>query len=344
MFTYKYNLYMILNDYPMRPTPIRHHLSRRLILALPAALALPMPVLAQDYPTKPVQIVVPTVPGGGTDFVARYLAQRLSPALSQSVIIENRSGADGNIGVEYVAKSRPDGYALVIPITSFPTNPSLYPDLPFDTVKDFDGITLLAKAPLVLVVNAKVPASNLKELIAFAKQNPGKINFAQSGNGTTANLAGQLFKRQADIDIVPIGYRGGAQIMIDLIAGHVQMYFSTLPTALPHIAAGTLRPIAVTSPQRLPELPAVATMSESLSGFDVQGWFGLFAPAGTPKEAIKRLNVEVTRILSLQETKDAFAKEGLIVTSSSPEELHTFLVSDIARWRKIIEEAGIKRE
>jgi tripartite-type tricarboxylate transporter receptor subunit TctC len=298
--------------------------------------------MADSYPTRPIHVVVPTVPGGATDFTARYVGQKLSQALGQSVIIDNRAGADGNIGVEYAARAAPDGYTLLIPITSFPTNPSLYKKLPFDTVKDFQSIVLLSKAPLLLTVNPSVPAHSVQELVTYAKSHPDKLNFAHSGTGTTSHLAGELFRKLAGIDITPIGYKGGGQIMVDLISGNVQIYFSTIAAALEQVKAGKLRMLAVTSTTRVPDLPDVPTMEQAgVPGFDVQGWFGLYAPAGTPKPIIDKLNAAVVKILAMPETKQAFGREGLTVGSGTPDDLHHYLVSDIARWKKVITDAGI---
>jgi len=297
----------------------------------------------QGYPNKSIRIVVPAAPGGGTDYTARLIGRKLSEAWGQAVIIDNRGGAAGNIGVDIVAKSSPDGYTLLVPITSFPTNPSLYSKLPFDTIKDFAPISRLVLVPLLLVVNPSVPATSVGELITLAKARPGQLNFANTGGGTTAHLAGELFKKMAGIDIVSITYKGGGPAVIDLIAGQVQIYFSTIPTAIQQVNAGKLRALAVTSLKRVPELPTIVTVEEAgLPGFEVVAWFGLFAPAGVPRPIITKLNEEVVKILKLPETHKQLAGHGLIPAGGTPEELGKFLKSEIGRWAKLIKEAGIQ--
>lgn len=319
---------------------------RRALLAVALALGTTTgTVYAQAYPSRPIHIVVPAVPGGAADFTARYVADRLGQSLGQPVLVENRAGGSGNIGADFVAKAAPDGYTIAYPITSFPTNPSLIQKMPFDTVKDFDAIVMVAKAPLLLVVNPKVPVNSVGELVQYAKNNPGKVNFAHSGSGTTSRMAGELFKKLAGINIVPVGYKGGGQITTDLIGGHVQMYFSTIPAAIENVKAGNLRVLAVTSTTRAPGLPDVPTMIESgVPDFSVEGWFGLFAPAGTPKPVVAKLNQEVVRILALPETQKEFGKQGVIAGGGTPEDLRAFLLSEIGKWKKIITEAGIKAE
>jgi len=301
--------------------------------------------LAQDYPNKPIRLVVPTIPGGATDFTARYLSQRLALQLKQTVLIDNRAGAGGNIGLEYTAKAPADGYTLVMPITSFSANPSLYDKLPFDTVKDFDPIAMVSKAPLILVVNAQFPANSVDELIAYAKANPGKLNYGHSGSGTMSNLASQLFKRTANIEVTPIGYKGAGQIMTDLISGQIQFYFSTIPAAIQLVNTGRLKVLGVSSSARVPELSTIRTIAESgLPGFEVVSWFAIFGPAGMPKSIVDGLNHEILKVLSLQETRETFAREGLIIGSGSPQDLKQFLISDIAKWKKLIADAGIRPE
>ncbi len=312
-------------------------------LALSSALA-PQPGIAQqDYPTRPLRLIVPTAPGGGTDFTARTIAQKLGEAIGQTVIVDNRPGAAGNIGVDIAAKASPDGYTLVMPITSFPINPHLYDKLPFDTVTDFTPIVLAASAPLLLVLNPAVPAKSVSELIAVAKSKPGQLNYANSGNGTTAHLAGELFKKMAGVNLVSVPYKGGGPAVIDLIAGQVQVYFSTIPAALAQVQAGRLRGIAVTATRRVPLIPEVPTAAESgLPGFEVIGWFGLFAPAATPKPIIARLNTEINAVLKLAETQKRFSGDGLVPGGGTPEELGNFLRAEVAKWGALIRDAGLK--
>ena len=300
--------------------------------------------MAQNgYPSKPIRLIVPAAPGGGTDYTARAIGQKLSESLGQTVIIDNRAGAAGNIGVEITAKSSPDGYTLVMPITSFPVNPHLYSSLPFDTVKDFAPIVLAASAPLLLVVNPSVPAKSVSELIAVAKSRPGQLNYANSGNGTTAHLAGELFKKMAGVNLVSVPYKGGGPAVIDLIAGQVQVYFSTIPAALAQVQGGRLRGIAVTSPKRVNLIPDVPTVAESgLPGFEVVGWFGIFAPAATPKPIVARLNKEINAVLRMPEMQKRFAAEGLIPGGGTSDELGAFLRAELAKWGVLIKEAGIQ--
>ncbi len=307
------------------------------------ALLLPAAAVAQNYPSKPIRLIVPTAPGGGTDFSARFIGTKLSEAWGQTVVIDNRPGASGNIGVELAARAVPDGHTLVMPITSFPVNPSLYPKLPFNTENDFAPIALVASAPLLLVVNPSVPAKSVGELITLTKARAGQLNYANSGSGTTAHLAGELFKRMAGVDIVSIAYKGGGPAIIDLIAGNVQIYFSTIPAALQQVRAGKLRALAVTSTTRVAEIPDMPTVAEAgLPGFQVIGWFGLFAPAGTPSAVVQKLNTEIVKTLKAPETRERLSGHGLIPGGGTPQDLGKFLSEEIARWRKLIQEAGIR--
>ena len=298
---------------------------------------------AEDrYPTRPIRLIVPSAAGGGTDFTARTLAQQLSVSLGQTLVVDNRAGAAGNIGVETAAKSTPDGYTLVMPITSFPINPHLYPKLPFDTVKDFSPVVLASSAPLLLVVHPSVNARSVNELIALAKAKPGQLNYANSGNGTTAHLAGELLKKMAHVDLVSVPYKGGGPAVLDLVAGRVHVYFSTIPAALTQAQAGKLRALAVTTSKRVPILPDMPTVGESgLPGFDVVGWFGIFAPAGTPRGVIARLNKDSNDALRQPEIQQRFATQGLIPGGGTPEVLGNFLKTEIAKWGALIKEAHI---
>lgn len=313
-------------------------------LALFAAMA--QPAAAQNgYPARPIRIIVPSAPGGGTDYTARTIAQKLTEAVGQTVIVENRPGAAGNIGVEIASKASPDGYTLVMPITSFAMNPHLYKKLPFDTVNDFAPITLAAVAPLYLVISPSVPAKNVSELITLAKSKPGQLNYANSGNGTSAHLAGELFKKMAGVDLVSIAYKGGGPAVLDLVAGRVQMYFSTVPAALAQVQAGKLRGLAVTSAKRVNLMPDVPTVAESgLPGYEIVGWFGLFAPAGTPKPVIAKLNRELNQVLRAPETQKRFESEGLVPGGGTPEELVKFLRSEIAKWGALIKQIGLQAQ
>lgn len=313
-------------------------------LALTAALGSLNAAAQNTYPWRPIRLIVPASPGGGTDFTARTIGQKLGEVLRQTVIVDNRPGAAGNIGVEIASKANPDGYTIVMPITSFSINPHLYSNLPFDTAKDFAPIVLASSAPLFLVVNPSVPAKSVSELIALAKAKPGQLNYANSGNGTTAHLAGELLKKMAGVDLVSVPFKGGGPAVIDLIAGRVQIYFSTIPAALTHVKAGKLRGIAVTTKKRVDLISEVPTVAESgLSGFEVVGWFGIFAPARTPKAVIATLNKGINEALRAPETQQRFARQGLIPGGGTPEELERFFHAEMKKWGALIKEVGIPR-
>ena len=315
----------------------------RIFLMACTALTASAAAWAGIYPERAVRIIVPVAAGGGTDYSARAIAHKLSTALGQSVVVENRPGASGNIGAEQIARAAPDGYTLGMPITSFPVNPSLYSKLPFDTVQDFAPVVLVGTLPLVLVVHPSVPAQNTAALIALARKTPGSINFANAGNGTTAHLAGELFKRMAGIELVGVNYKGGGPAVTDLLGGQVQMYFATLPSVLPHIQAGKLRALAVTGKERLSELPDVPTVAESgVPGFEVTAWFGLFAPAGTPEPIIHRLNAEVVKILHSAEMQKSLPQHGILPAGGTPQALGRHLREEIEKWRGVVKDAGIR--
>lgn len=299
---------------------------------------------AQTYPSKPINLIVPVAPGGGTDFAARLLAEEMSKRLGTTVVVENRPGGAGNIGVSTVARTKPDGYTLVMPITSFPVNASLYTNLPFETEKDFTAVALAASLPLVMVVNPSVPARTVDELVSLAKKKPGTLNFANSGVGTTAHLAGELFKKAAQVDIVSVAYKGGGPAVTDLLGGHVQMYFSTPAAVMPLIKGGRLRPLAVTGIERLSELPDVPTLLElGMTDLDVQAWFGVFAPAGTPPEVVRKLNTVANEALRSDRVRAQMAEQGFQARGDlSPEQLQGYLRSEIAKWGAVIKELGLQ--
>ncbi len=298
---------------------------------------------ASNYPNRAIHLIVPSEAGGGTDFTARTIGLKLTELLGQSLVVDNRPGAAGNIGVEQGARAAPDGYTLVMPITSLPMSPWLYPKLPYDPVKDLSPIVLACAAPLIMVVNPQLPVNNVQEFIALAKKQPGQLNYANSGNGTTAHLAGELFKKMADIKMESVNYKGGGSSVIDTIAGRVQIYFSTIPAALPHLKSGKLRALAVTSKHRIEMVPDVPTVAESgLPGFEVVGWFGIFAPTGTPNNVILKLNENINAVLKMPKIRDRLARQGLIPGGGSPEALRDLLAADLNKWGKFIKEIGIK--
>jgi tripartite-type tricarboxylate transporter receptor subunit TctC len=309
------------------------------LLALVAVLA-----CAQTYPTKPIRLVVPFPPGGATDILARDVAQKLTEAWGQSVIVDNRPGAGGNIGSELVAKSAPDGYTLEMgTVGTHAINASLYAKMPYDHVKDFMPVILVAGVPNVLVVNPAVPANSVAELIAYAKANPGKLNFASSGNGTSIHLSGELFKVMAGVQITHIPYKGSAPALQDLLAGQVQMMFDNLPPSLPQIKAGKLRALAVTSLTRAPALPDVPTLSESgLPSFEASSWFGILVPAGTPAPIVTKLNAEIAKWLATPEAKEKLAKQGANAAGGTPDDFAKHIAAETAKWAKVVKESGAK--
>ncbi|PHY07997.1 MAG: hypothetical protein CK528_01250 [Alcaligenaceae bacterium] len=298
---------------------------------------------ASNYPNRAIHLIVPSEAGGGTDFTARTIGLKLTELLGQSLVVDNRPGAAGNIGVEQGVRATPDGYTLVMPITSLPMSPWLYPKLPYDPVKDLSPIILACAAPLIMVVNSQLPVNNVQEFVALAKKRPGQLNYANSGNGTTAHLAGELFKKMADIKMESVNYKGGGSSVIDTVAGRVQMYFSTIPAALPHLKSGKLRALAVTSKHRVEMIPDVPTVDESgLPRFEVVGWFGIFAPTGTPNNVILKLNESINVVLKMPEIRERLARQGLIPGGGTPEALRDLLNADLSKWGKLIKEIGLK--
>jgi tripartite-type tricarboxylate transporter receptor subunit TctC len=296
------------------------------------------------YPTKPLRIVVPFPAGGTTDILARAVAQKLTESFGQSVVVDNRPGAGGNIGAELVAKSAPDGYTMLMgTVGTHAINPSLYAKMPYDHVKDFAPVILVAGVPNVLVVNPGVPANSVQELIAYIKANPGKVNFASSGSGTSIHLSGELFKTMTGLPITHIPYKGSTPALTDLMGGQVQMMFDNLPSSLPQIKAGKLRALAVTSAQRASALPDVPTVAEAgLPGFEASSWFGLLAPAGTPPDVVAKVNGEVAKWLATPEAKEKFAAQGAIVAGGPPSDFVRQIASETAKWQKVVKESGAK--
>ena len=316
-------------------------------IAVAAALALPgNAVHAQTYPVKPVRIIAPFPPGGGTDLMARLLAQKLAPLLGQQVIVDNRAGAGGRIGTELVAKSPPDGYTLLLAGGSImATAPALYAKLPFDMPKDFAPISFIAYTAYVLVVHPSVPARTVKELIALAKSRPGRLTYASSGTGGLSHLSGELLSSMAAVKMIHVPYKGSSPGTLSVIAGETDLMFSNTPPALPAVKNGRLRPLGVTSPRRSTVVPDVPTVAESgLRGFEVLQIYGLLASAGTPRDVVRRLNQEATKVMQTEDTRSRLLANGLEVLVSTPEELEKAIVAEIAKWTKVIRQAGIKEE
>ena len=299
---------------------------------------------AQNYPSKPIRIVVPFPAGGTPDILARALGQKLSPVLGQQVIVDNRPGAAGNIGSELVAKSPADGYTLLMAtVSTHSINQSLYQRLPFDPINDFAPVTLVATLPNVLVVNPKLPVKSVQDLIALAKAKPGELTFGSGGNGTSHHLGGELFKTMTGVDMVHVPYKGSGQALPDLIAGQVALMFDNLTSSFPHIKAGKLRAVAVTGAQRSAALPNVPTVAESgVPGFEVTAWFGLLAPAKTPEAIIARLNQESAKILRSPDMKARLAAQGAEAAVSTPQQLGAFIKDRTAKWAKVVKASGAR--
>jgi tripartite-type tricarboxylate transporter receptor subunit TctC len=309
------------------------------LLALSAAVA-----AAQPYPSKPIRLVVPFPAGGTTDILAREVGQRLSLSLGQPVVIDNRPGAAGNIGSELVAKSAPDGYTLLMAtVGTHAINPNLYARIPYDHVKDFAPVVLVAGVPNVLEVTTSLPVHSVADLIKLAKEKPGQINFASSGSGTSIHLSGELFKTMAGVDMTHVPYKGSAPAITDLIGGQVQVMFDNLPSSLQQIKAGKLRAIAVTSAQRAPALPDIPTIAESgLPGFEATSWFGIVAPAGTPPTIIARINADVNQWLQSPEAKEKLLAQGAVAAGGSPEQFAAYIHTETEKWARVVKASGAK--
>lgn len=322
----------------------------KLILFTVAALMVPLlvplfviPALAETaYPVKAIRFIVPFPPGGGTDILSRALAQKMSEALGQPFVIDNRPGAGGNIGADIAAKSAPDGYTIFMGQTSnLAVNPTLYKKLPFDPLKDFAPITLVTETPLIIVVAQNSPIKSVQDLIALAKSKPGTINFASPGNGTVGHLAGEMFKRVAGVDMVHVPYKGAAPALTDLLGGQVNIYFASAAAAMGQIRGGSIRAIAVTSRKRSAALPNVPTVAESgLPGFDASSWYGVLAPAGTPKDIIAKLNAAAVKVMQQPELKGRMTDEGGEPIGDTPEQFAAFIKTETAKWAKVVRDSG----
>jgi len=301
---------------------------------------------AQTYPNKPIRIIVPFTAGGTSDILARALGPHISAAWGQPVIVENRTGANGNVGADFVAKSAPDGYTMLLSdVGALAINPSVYASMPFDPVKDFSPIVMVSYSPHVLAVHPSVPVSSVQELIAYAKANPGKMNFANSGTGGAPHLAGVEFAARTGVQWTYIPYKGGSAAVIDVIAGNANVLFNRMLATYPSVKGGRLKGLAVSSAQRVPSAPELPTVAESgLPGFVTGSYQGLLAAAGTPRDIVAKLNAEFTRILNTAEMKEMLAKQGTEVRAGTPEALGTFIAEEKTRWAKVVREAGIKAE
>jgi tripartite-type tricarboxylate transporter receptor subunit TctC len=301
---------------------------------------------AQAYPSKPVRLIVPYPPGGSADILARNIGAKLSEALGQQVIADNRPGAGTAIGAEAAAKSAPDGYTLLLgTVSSHAINPGMNPNLKYDPVKDFAPVSLVASIPFALIAHPSLPAKNVAELLALAKAQPGKLNFSSAGNGTSNHLAGELLKSMAGIDLVHVPYKGSAPALNDLLAGQVQLMFDLVLTAQPHVKSGAARALAVTGRERSAALPGVATVAESgVAGYEVSAWFGIFAPAGTPAPVVSKLNADLVRVMRAPEMRERLAAQGTDAITSTPEEFAAYVRDELAKWTKVVKSSGMKVE
>ena len=313
------------------------------LLALLAA-AMSVPVGAQAYPSRPVKLVVPFPPGGSLDITGRLIAQRLSEMWGQAVVVENKPGAGGNIGADFVAKSPPDGYTILLgALSTHAVNPNLYAKMPYDAVKDFAPITLIAITPNVLVVNAATPVNNVKEFIAWTRANPGKLAFGSGSNGSAGHLAGELYKVETGTDAVHIPFKGGAPATQALLAGDTQFMFDNLANAMAQVKAGKLKALAVTTAQRSPLVPELPTMAEAgLPGFDISTWYGLFAPAGTPAAIVGKWNADVTKILTTPDVRAKLMADGAEPAPDTPEQFAQMISRELAKYARIIKASGAK--
>jgi len=315
---------------------------RRIFVVLAAFAAA---AAAQDYPARPVHITVPYTPGTGADILARVLGPKLAERWRSAVVVENRVGATGNIGTEYVAKAASDGYTLLFTATSFGTNPALSRTLPFDPVKSFAPVVLAATSSLAVIVHPQVPAKSLREFIALARSQPGKLHYSSPGNGGPQHLAMELLKLEAGIDLVHVPYKGAGGALTDLIGGHVQAMISALQTVAPHVQSGKLRMLAVMSDERSPAFPEVPTAKEQgLPELEVETWYGLFSPAGTPQVIIQKINSDVNELLKDAAIREMLSRQGMTAAGGAPERFGELVKQELARWTRVVDAAGIKAD
>jgi len=317
----------------------------RLALAVLAAAFAVSPQLAaaQAYPGKPIRFIVPFAPGGGNDILGRVVAQKLHEAFGVPVIVDNRPGAGGTLGTDLTAKAPPDGYTILINNLSVAVNVTLYSKLPFDPLKDLQTISLVGRQPNILVVHPTLPAKSWKQLYALAKARPGQLSFSSGGVGSSSHLAGELLKVISGIDMVHVPYKGMGPALVDLISGQVQLSMSTMASALPHIRNQRMRPLAVSTGQRVAVVPDVPTLQEAgLRDYEHSTWYGLYVPAGTPRPSVDRLSAAVSKVVSSADVKQRFSTQGVEPASNSPDEFRSFLTAEIAKWAKVVKAAGLR--
>ena len=324
-----------------RRFPVRHTVR----YAVAAATLVACSAMAQTYPSKPVRLIVPWSAGSGTDLMARSFAHKLGETLGQQVVVDNRGGAGAVIGSEVAAKSPPDGYTLYIGgSVSMAISPALYPKVTYDPVKDFAPVSLVSQFFNALSVHPSVPAKNVKEFIALARARPGELLMGSAGNGSTSHLAGELFKTMAKVNLTHVPYKSGGQLVTGVVSGESHLSFSPVSTALNHMKTGKLRTLAVTSPKRLPSLPTLPTVGETVPGYEFGGWQAVFVPAGTSQEIVRRLNTAVVKAVNTPEFKDYLAKEGSELVGSTPEQLGTFVRAEVTKNAELIRSAAIRPE
>jgi tripartite-type tricarboxylate transporter receptor subunit TctC len=316
----------------------------RILAALVAALLIPLSLNAQPYPSKPIRIIVPFPPGGAVDILGRAIAEKLGSQMGQNAFVDNRPGGAGAVGAEAAAKSAPDGYTLFMgSTTTLSINPHLFSKLPYDAQKDYAAVAQVAFVPHVLVANAQLPASNLREFIALAKKEPGKINYASAGNGTPHHIAGEMFKQMAGVSIVHVPYKGTGPALPDLISGQVSFMSVEMLAAMPHVTSGKLRAFGVATPARVPSAPDIPTVAEAgLPGFEVTAWYGVVAPAGTPQDIVERLSREIAQAVASPDLQARLSKLGATPAASSPADFTAFMRREYAKWGKAVKDSGAK--
>jgi tripartite-type tricarboxylate transporter receptor subunit TctC len=310
-----------------------------------AAYAQPAKQSASTYPTKSIRLIVPFAPGGSNDIMARLTAQKFSEAFGQQVVVDNRAGASGIIGTDIAAKAPPDGYTLLMMSLTFAVNPSLFRKLPYDTSRDLTPVTLVASAPLMLVVHPSIPAKSVQEFVAYAKANPGKLNFGSGGPGTTPHLAGEMLKMMSGAQMTHVPYKGGGPALTDLIGGQIQLMLENIPSTLPHAKSGKLRALAVTALKRSALVPDLPTLDEAgMKGYEIVGWNGLFVPAGTPRAIVTTLHAATAKALAQPDMKERLATLGAEGVGNAPDEFKAFVQAEIKKWARVVKEAGLKVE
>jgi tripartite-type tricarboxylate transporter receptor subunit TctC len=332
--------------------PVRKFSTGKLLSVIAALLLAPAQAMAADpapapgaeaFPSRAIRLIVPFPPSGSTDLLARSLGQKLAEGLAQPVVIDNRPGAGGSIGAEAAARAAPDGYTLMMGhLGTLAVNPAIYKNLPYDPVKSFAPVSLMAIVPSVLVVNRQVPVASAAELVAYAKANPGKLAYGSAGNGSTSHLTTEYFKLITGTDILHVPYKGIGPMLTDLVSGQISMGLNGAPAVMPHLAAGRVRALAVTSVKRLQALPDVPTLDEAgIKGFDASGWYGIVVPAGTPRAAVARLNAEIHRSLQTADLRARLDSDGALPAPGTPEEFGAFIQAEIARWGEVLKRAGV---